>query len=210
MGTRQSGTTVFEEYKKVILKMKKFYLLFMVVFLTASANAQYKVEKELSIKKESAPQPMQAFIDVHPFHKRIRWYKELSLKGLSYEAKTSYKNFFYSIEFDSTGILQDLERIVLFKNIEDSTREKIEDELSKEFKKIKIKKVQEQFEDNDEKLHQLIEGKRPTSDFDFKYEIVFRGKKGKETKYYEVLTTSTGTMIAISEIKNRPIYNLEF
>lgn len=91
--------------------MQFFKSILIPVLLAVSTTvfAQQKYENEIRISRDSVPTKALAFIDTAPFDKKIRWYKEYFIDGTSIEAKTRYQGKRYSIEFDPSGELEDVE-----------------------------------------------------------------------------------------------------
>lgn len=77
----------------MIIKSKNsFYLLLGVLFLfSLKGYSQPKYEKELRISALAVPLSAKSFVDSFSFDKKIKWYKEIGIDQVSYEAKTRYK-----------------------------------------------------------------------------------------------------------------------
>jgi len=171
-------------------------------------HGQIKIEKEIDISKNEAPTLMQEFIAKQDFEKKIKWYKEFSEIGMTYEAKTCFKKFKYSIEFDSIGNLLDVEKTIPKRKLPKEVKASLDKQLHQEFLKYKLIKVQEQYKGD----INAIDNIERAPNLEFHYEIVFKGKgKGKrQSKYYEILVDHNGNIIEQYEIVDRPIDNLEF
>ncbi|WP_231463844.1 hypothetical protein [Pedobacter sp. Leaf132] len=134
---------------------------------------------------------------------KIKWYVEKSESGESIEAKIKNNGNFYSIEFDFTGKLQDIETIVGFNSLSEMLQKSISEALKAKFRRIKILKVQRQWSGSPEAMQFLVAGKNSSKNYMTRYEIVFRGIKNKSTSDYEVLFDDQGKLIKMLKIINQ-------
>jgi len=127
--------------------MKKFKITTLILlWFTISISAQTKNEKESRIKLDDFPSQAQTVIkSVIDDVKRIRHYKEIDGKHESYESKFKYKKFWFSVEFDNSGNLEDIEVTIREKFIEQTARIEINSYLKNEFIKYDLIKIQEQY-----------------------------------------------------------------
>lgn len=190
--------------------MKRCFSLWIVILFSSTLLGQVKFEKEKRIKPEEVPASALAFLKNIPFPKKQKWYKEQSQQGKSYELKTKFQNFKYSIEFDSTGVLQDVERTIRQEAMDQDTYQKMNAFLLMELKKYKIQKIQEQFTGNPNLLLDLINSNKLHPALIKKYEIEIRYTKNKEKGFYELLVNENGEIEKTLTIENRPSDNLEF
>ena len=84
------------------------YIGFLLLFPFTS-TAQHKYEREQRISSEIIPQSAQNFIDSIGSDSKIKWYKEVSLNEVTFEAKFKHNKKKFSVEFDTLGTLQDVE-----------------------------------------------------------------------------------------------------
>ena len=73
---------------------------------------QIKYEKEYDIEQKEVPRIALEFITKSGFEKHVRWYREESQDGTTIEAKSKKNRHKYSIEFDTSGKLLDIEKTV--------------------------------------------------------------------------------------------------
>lgn len=85
--------------------------LFSIVFFQTGANAQQKFEKESRLKPEDVSVAAKQFIETVDMDTKWKWYFEENLVGNSVEAKTKYQRKWYSVEFDTSGNIQDVVRL---------------------------------------------------------------------------------------------------
>ena len=127
------------------IKYFHIYILCLILYLTGfsnSLNGQQKFEREFRVSEEEVPPKALEAFQNSLFTNKIKWYKEISNEGISFEAKTKKQKTRFSIEFDSLGILQDIEVKTPFADIPDEGRKAIKIHLSDEFEKWKIVKTQ--------------------------------------------------------------------
>ena len=171
-------------------KRMKIYKIPFLIFLFAlpfNVAGQIKYEREYNLEKEKVPGIAITFIDSCCPNGKVNWYGEESLTGKTIEAKINYKDSFYSIEFDTLGYIQDVEKKIRLHNISQDTRSAIVNKLDSIFSKHKIEKVQVQWVGSNQALYQLIEKSNSTLPHSINYEIVVKGKKTNQQecmKYY--------------------------
>ena len=185
----------------------------IMIFLLAGFQplpGQEKFEREISIRSTEAPEQATSFTGSCPFDKKIKWYKEESQDGISYEAKTKFSGKWHSIEFDTLGNVIDVEIKVKPKQLESEQLNKIKNALSGRFDRFKINKIQGQWEASDAILLELIREGTTEGDFAFAYEVVAKGKKGKDWQTYELLIGPEGKVVRELIIVRRATDNIEF
>lgn len=195
-------------YKK--MRCSLMLLAFALFLFPEAIVAQQKVEREYAINPAQVPAAALQFFHETFLNARIRWYAEESQRGRSIEAKVKQAGTIYSIEFDETGKLQDIESLITFKSLPESLRRTIEHTLEAEFSRIKIYKVQRQWTGPATTLKALLMKKTPAEKYSTRYELVIRGTKEKSTSDYEVLVDDQGTLIQTSKIIHKDNPHLLF
>lgn len=192
--------------------MKNYSIIFLIFLFTLPFNlaGQIKYEREYDLKKENVPGMAITFMDSCCPNSKVKWYGEESLKGLSIEAKVYYKGSLYSIEFDTSGYIQDVEKKIRLHDISQDTRSAIVKKLDSIYRKHKIDKVQVQWIGSNQTLYELIEKNNSELPYTINYEIVVQGKKGKATRMYEIQFSSGGGILSVSEIVQRNTDNLDY
>lgn len=126
--------------------MKIVTLVILNLLLVTSLWSQSKNEREQRVELQEFPEAAIAIIEQLPSNvKRIKLYKEQDGDKQSFEAKFKYKKQNYSLEFDTNGIIEDLEVTLKIKKVEGKTASKIEAYFNKNYSKSKLIKVQQQY-----------------------------------------------------------------
>lgn len=155
-------------------------------------HAQIKFEKESRIKRADVPQVAVRMIDALEIEEQVRWFREESEKGISYEAKYKHSRHWRSIEFDSTGLFQDAEIEIRERQIPEVIRVSIHDRLEKEFDRYQMRKVQRQLTGPREAVIRGLDSDVLPPGLTVKYEIIVKGRAKGETHLYEYLFSETG------------------
>lgn len=178
---------------------KKYLCLSLVLWLCCQCLvSQTKDEKETRVRLEDFPESAQRHFDSLPDKvKRIRFYKETDGDKESFESKFKYKNHWHSVEFDSSGQLEDIEVTVKKKEIPKSIVERIEQYLNNHSDKFELIKIQEQYiydSDNSESrfIHQVLINRNHHSS---NYEIIVDLKSEKTWILSEITFDSTGQFL---------------
>lgn len=182
----------------------KQLLFFFFAFIFFSALSQSKIEKETRISGDQFPENSLEIL--HPYlkkAKRTRLYKEFDGENISYEAKFKFNNRWHSIEFNSDGQLEDVEIIIEFTEIPEEIQNSILSDLSGNFKKFKINKVQYQYPALEEDPKKVL-----SDSFSFQkksinnYELVVSVKTKSGYEYQERLYNSIGSLLSSKTIVN--------
>ena len=184
----------------------------LMSFFISSFNVagQLKYEREYNLSLDKVPVLAKRFVDSCCPGSKVKWYGEESLKGKSIEAKLKYKGSLYSIEFDTLGHIQDVEKKTGIADIPNNARLAIVNKLDSIFSKHEIEKVQVQWVGYNQALYELIEKRNSTLPYTTNYEIVVKGRKGKSTKMYEILFSMEGSILSVSEIVQKNTDNLDY
>ncbi|MGJ8735286.1 hypothetical protein [Zobellia laminariae] len=175
------------------LKSVSFFILF-TVFITGTAFAQIKDEREHRIRKSQFPENALLFIHQKLVNaKRIRFYKEIDGNKISYEAKFKKDRLKYSIEFNPEGKLEDIEIVIKSLDIPNDAYAKITTYLENNFKKYRVRKIQQQYlsdgVDVDKTLKNAFQNLMLPS---IKYEFIIDGKNDKGFEEFEILFDADG------------------
>ncbi len=182
--------------------MRKYrrVMIFVCLISCTIIQAQVKYEREFRIKKSQFPEKAHLFIEKElNGARKIRFYKEIDGAKRSYEAKFKKDRLFYSVEFDENGLLEDIEILINKIDVPEDSFSKIISYLDKEFKKYKIRKIQQQYsviafgnpETTLEKAFQnLLDPK-------ISYELIVSGKKEKEYRDFEVQFNADGSFLQL-------------
>lgn len=192
-----------KNYKTAIALMSFFISSFNVA-------GQLKYEREYNLSLDKVPAVATTFINTCCPNSKVKWYGEESLTGKTIEAKINYKGSLYSIEFDTSGYIQDVEKNIRLHDIPKNARLAIVNKIDSIFSKHKTNKIQVQWVGSNEALYELIKKNNSTLPHTISYEIVVKGRKEKSTKIYEILFSIDGSISSVSEIVQRNTDNLDY
>jgi hypothetical protein len=189
--------------------MKHLTTLILLVLTTQYALiAQEKLEIEKRINPNLVPTEASAWIkSAYDNPRKLKWYQETSLEGTSFEAKLKWQGRKHSIEFDSLGILEDIEVVLRKRELPEKTLLNINSYLQKQFDKSKIKKIQEQWRGPGNEMKRAVQHGE-TSDLEIRYELVYWGKNSQENSLWQGLFTNDGVLLDERKIILRPSDNL--
>jgi hypothetical protein len=178
--------------------------------ISNKASGQFKYERESNIKEAKAPIAARELVNALPLLNRIKWFKEENLEGISYEAKTWHDDHYFSIEFDSLGVLEDIEEIIEWEEIPVNIAEKIHSTMANELSNFHIDKIQVQYTGALADLSKIFTEKTINSSVQLAYEIEVRGKLSDKYTLMEYLFAQNGDLIRRAEIIPRNTDNLEY
>lgn len=188
--------------------MKITWIIFFVT-LSVSALAQQKFEKEYRLKTAEVPLLARQFVDSLDFDRRVKWYMEVSQNGTSVEAKGRRDGKRYSVEFDTTGKIQDVEIEVPFGAIPDAVQSTMTQQLQGEFEKYRILKIQQQFTGTRNELLTYLTNEGTPSP-NTRYEAMVKGSKNGERQEFEYTFSSRGEIERKATVVFRNTDNLEY
>ncbi len=180
--------------------MARNLLIFLLV--GGSVFGQTKREREYRIDLEEFPSS--SYKILQPYledAKRIRFYKEEDGEKQSFEAKFKKGRLKYSVEFDSTGQLEDVEFIIKENDFPSDVLRSVEAYLSNEFKKHRIKKMQQQyFNDSQGPAKTLRNAFQNLLIPELRYELIVNGRGKGPWRSFELLFDSEGNHISTRTI----------
>jgi hypothetical protein len=174
---------------------KAFSILFLMI--SFAAFPQEKRETEKRIDRDEMPEKAMGFYDSQ-VPKDIRWerfYFEKDGADESYEAKFKFDGHGFSVEFDKTGELQDIEIGLKENEIPEPVLEKIKGQINAENELFNIEKIQGQFLPNGSSKNvfgRALDFKKTTPD---RYELVVAVKNNGHKKHYELLFDHEGNFV---------------
>jgi hypothetical protein len=188
--------------------MKTYLLILIFLFNVTATYSQDKLEREYRIKHSQVPATALEYAE-HSFPgMRIKWYGEDNLKGKAIEAKGKLHGEMYSIKFDTSGVLMDIEMVINFSTIPESVRMLLEKNLEDRFSKFRVQRTQIQWVGSKTDLAALVNGEKVSGSYSTNYEITLQGTKDRRTDYYEVLSNDRGELIRESKIVQRNNHHL--
>ncbi|MGN8226635.1 hypothetical protein [Gracilimonas sp. BCB1] len=197
--------------------MKTYYrilllLPILLIFSTRFGAAQHtKSEVEKSIDRDALP--ARALSLINQFwkeQKKADFYRQSDGEMISYEVKLNWEGHLYSIEFDATGSLIDIEQLIEFEELPLALRNTITEEINNQYTTFRFTRVQRQFsafENNDEQmLVEILE--KDFEDLLIRYEIEIDGQNKTELGSFEMLFDVNGNFIQKRRIVRRSLDNI--
>lgn len=188
-----------------------FALLLSLLFLSGGfAFGQTKYEREYRIREDAVPGPALEFVNALKLEGKVKWYMEEGLGQKSIEAKAKHRKKRYSIEFDLSGTLQDMEVEIRRDEVDEMALKHIDATFNKDFDRYKITKIQTQYSGESAALLRLAHSGGLEEGITKRYEIIVRGRKEGSTHFYEYTFTAQGDFLHRATIVLRNADNLEF
>lgn len=185
----------------------KSRLFVLLLFVSGFASAQVKYEKETRIAAKLVPNNAIKFMQQTPVNNKLCWYKEQRPNGISYEAKFKYEKYHYSVEFNAQGEIEDVEKNVKWKSVEDSVIRLVDNKLNAEFEKYKVEKVQIQYVGIKDELITVF----GTNNYEkTNLELIVNGKTDSGYQLFEYLFDRNGNVLSKLKIKEWSTNNLDF
>ncbi|HBQ60014.1 MAG TPA: hypothetical protein DD671_10420 [Balneolaceae bacterium] len=194
-----------------------YHILFLLtaILLThfSLASAQdAKDEIEKSISRDAMP--ASALSQINQFwneQKKVDFYLQSHGEMISFEAKLDWEGHQYSIEFDSTGSLIDVEQLIKFEQLPEALRNTITEEIDKQYTRFKFTRIQRQFsaseeDDNDEVLEDVLD--EDFEDLIINFEIEIDAQNKKVLGSFELLFDEHGNLIQKRRIVRRSLDNI--
>ncbi|MEX2514321.1 MAG: hypothetical protein WD398_15565 [Cyclobacteriaceae bacterium] len=174
--------------------MEKYIGFILVLLLASKVLAQesnsigIKKEIEKGIGASDFPPAGLLFVDAFKNKKRLRFYEQNTSGELAFESKFIYEGRKFSIEFDTLGLLTNVEVEMKWEEIEKATRRRIQNGFDQHFERYKLIKIQkkwvhEEEEDDfdqydiEEFLAEFSPDRNKLDDFELAYEIEISGKR---------------------------------
>jgi len=166
--------------------MKKILIVIFLFPITLFAQS------DKSVSAKNVPQAIPVhLLKNYPSHTHVSYFIEKDADTVCYEADFTYLKQKYSLLFDTLGNVVETEIEISFEKLTESVEKLIEEKLSLDLKKYKIKKTQA---------------------VDFRgmllYEIQVRGKKNKDVEFYEYYFNRLGEFVKVETIYLKPIPSL--
>jgi len=190
--------------------MIKIAVAFLLLLLVNALPAQTKFEREYRIKSHQVPQATKDFVRDAGLSGKVKWYAEESLKGSSIEAKMVAGRQKLSIEFDSTGMIQDVETEISSENMDAAVLARINDHFGSAFNTHKIIKIQESYSGERDNLTAFLRDGSKRNLLTTYYEIVVKGRDASGMNLYEFLFNDRGDLISRLLIIHSNTDNLQF
>lgn len=203
---------IVPSYCKLLTVLKdRIFFLFLPILLVISvqANAQTKYEKESRIKPTNVPETALAFVASLNTESKVKWYLDIGFSESTVEAKFKINSQRYSVEFDTSGQLIDVEIEIPLHEIPLDVRNAIASRLNTDCKKYSIKKTQVQYSGDEASVRKTLQ-ESATSESSVRYELVVKCKKEEGTDLYEYLFDSNGRFLSVAKIVFSNASNIEY
>jgi hypothetical protein len=169
--------------------MKKYY--WGLLFILGSFQIAFS-QTEGGIRKSAIPPAVPEYIGKnYPGHSHIKYYQEKIQDTMYYEAVFKKGEDKYSLLFDRSGILCEIEETLPFKELPDGISRKVEEYLKKEFS-----------------CHKIIETQEVDQKGRLMYEFNVKGKKQSKTSFYEIYFNRQGDFLKMEDKELKPIPSL--
>jgi len=177
--------------------MRYRFLFLLLLFNIFCGIGQIKNEKEFSIDPSELPIGIENLLSSYlEDAKRIRYYQEIDGDKKSFEVKFKKRRLHYSIEFNESGLLEDVEFRIRPTDIPDESWTNILQYIEQNFSKFTIKKIQQQHPVvNKTALKTLEEAFQNLILPYINYELVVSAKKEKGFEQFEILFDSEGRFL---------------
>lgn len=175
-----------------------------------TGNAQEKSEKESRLNPAEVPALAMEFMESLELPVKVRWYLEEGLSTRSVESKFKYKKARYSVEFDTLGMIEDVEVEVKPNTLPPAVMEAVANQLQKDCSQYKINKIQVQYLGDEEALKNIILSSKVDEDLTTNFELVVRCTQDKEVDLYEYLFDASGAVLSVSKIVFKNSSHLEY
>ncbi len=186
------------------------FSFFFAAFCCSFVAAQEKYEKESRIKQQDVPAAALRFVESLQPGAKVKWYMEEGLERKSIEAKYKKQKQQFSIEFDTSGNVEDVEIEVRFAALSTALQTKINSYLQQACASYKIMKVQTQYSGSAAVLFEKLTTTQQPSGLVRRYELVVKCKTGNKVELMEYLFSDEGVMLSQSTVIFKNSSHLEY
>ncbi|RME92177.1 MAG: hypothetical protein D6772_17280 [Bacteroidetes bacterium] len=192
----------------------RYILLFCCSLLCAGqlvAQSSNKFEREYRTSPEEIPPTALDFVAASGPFDKVRWYKEISQDGTTIEAKAKRKGVRYSIEFDASGHILDVEVLTPFPKLPTGVQDSICAQLTRTYDRFRLTRIQRQWTaPRPLSLQLLLRDGNTSQAYTEHYELVIRAHTPTGTEWYEYLFDAKGQMLRQQRIIFRNTDNLDY
>lgn len=186
------------------------YIALSLLVYIGDAFGQDKVERERRIKRSEVPENAREWMrDAFEGLSKVRWYYEETSGSASYEAKLRWGSKRVSVEFDTSGVVEDIEMEIDFGDLSPEVKNTLEDWFDSNYRRYDLKRIQEQWTGDPDDLEDAVDEDEVDSVV-IKYEIEYYSISDDTKALWEGLFDATGNFINKRKIILRPTDNLNF
>ena len=186
----------------------------LIIWFVASLPlvAQTKLEKEYRMSKEAVPLPALRFVDDLAQERKVKWYKEQGLERSTIEAKFKRNKRRYSVEFNNSGLLEDVEIERSYRSLPDTLKTALDLFFEAQYKRHRICKTQIQYSGKPEKVLAFLQQSGVTAmpRVVTRFEIVAKVKSDKTSREVEFLFDLSGRLLSKAVIIQKNADHLEY
>ncbi|WP_420316367.1 hypothetical protein [Ekhidna sp.] len=187
--------------------MRLVCYVLLILVISESRAQEKKNEKETPIKLKNVPEYILKCLEPYTSNK-TQYYRERDGEKKSYEIKFKYLNRKYSVEFDDSLKLEDVEIEISEEKIDENAMKRIKKHLST-FEKFKFQKIQLQISSNDAPDQEVIKKAITNQIGDIiNYEIEIGIKEKGEWSFFEMTFSQSGEFLFQREIIERSSNNI--
>lgn len=195
------------------MKLSSYFKILPILFFSLGISnfsfSQEKIEKESRIKSREVPAAARDWLkDAFESARKPKWYLEYSQNGKSYEAKFQYQDHFHSVEFDSLGMVEDVEIEIKESELSREVWTEIQAYFDLTYEQVKVEKIQRQFTGSPSDLEDFFD-EAEDEGIVIRYEIIYQGKNGF-WELWEGLFDNSGKFLNKLKVQIRPVDNLIF
>ncbi len=176
--------------------MRAILILFSSLLMILSYGQESKNEKETKLKRDEMPasilESLEGYLEKS---KKVKFFSEIDNEHTSFEVKLSFEGNRYSIEFDQSGKLEDIEVNIQMGTLPSESWKKIQRHLSS-FDKFKIDKIQKQFSSSAKSNEEIIKDALQNGTAEIiRFEIEVNTKQNGKWTAYEMLFQEDGQFL---------------
>lgn len=201
---------IMQDSRMISVKKITGLLILLTLFSFPVNSQEFKREKEVNISKLKAPEKALDIVDRFGVTRKKKWYKQTDFDTTSFEVKFKWNSHFYSIEFDTTGQIIDIEKLVKWAEIEDKHKKQLQELFDNRFDKYKLKKCQIQYSGDKDVIDAFFDSEEIPEQVTVRFEIELEGKESASWKKYEFLVSSAGIVERERIIVGRSTENLNY
>ncbi|MEX2565718.1 MAG: hypothetical protein WD431_07245 [Cyclobacteriaceae bacterium] len=183
---------------------------FFSFFIPLLSLGQEKVEREYRVKSREVPAEARDWLDdSFEGRKKVKWFMEETSGKRSFEAKFSWNKEAFSVEFDLSGKIEDIEIQQEWANLPKEVKFNMESYFNGKYSKWRIEKIQWQYLGDPDDLEDLMDEDEQEG-IQLRYEIEYYGEGEEGKNLWEGLFDDEGEIIGRREIIIPPADNLFF
>lgn len=182
----------------------------LIGLFSTHVYAQEKFEKESRMKEQDVPSKALHFIDSLKIESKVKWYLEEGLERNSIEAKFKWHKEKYSVEFDTFGVIEDVEIEIKEKKVPEKSMESMQSQLQKNCVKHKVSKIQIQYGGSHSALLKQLDSDELIAGVSVNYELIVQCKSTDSTDLFEYVFNDAGELVSTARIIFKNSSHLEY